>query len=486
MKRMSIVAALIGVALPGLLLYTPKQTPLFLLFVGRLHPLVLHFPIVLALVALGTEVLRRFVFTRIPVTATVVLLAVASLSSLPTIIAGYFLYASGEFSGDVILGHFRGGVMAGSSLWLALATLLYFNQTGRLYWVFFSLLAVANVMISYASHLGGTVTHGQAYLTEHLSMMRHGSVAITAKRDEDLTLYADMVAPILEARCVSCHNPQRTKGSLRLDVYQELFGQGDSDKPAVVRGSISESELIRRILLPDADDEHMPPEGKAPVTADELSVLKFWIRAAGASDTSRVWAHRGNDSIAPVLERLVPELQRYQMRTAFAKAREATVRDELMQLAPRLHLVAAPDSTSEEGLMRLATIVPPHTVSSEDLRLLAPYYPYLSSVSLVSAGVDDDMLYHISEMANVKTLFLQKNDIDGSGLVFLSKMPNLEVLNLSFTRVDDRNALELLKLPALKKVYLFRTNVSRDVVKAIMRYRPDLEVLEEEGPYDIL
>jgi hypothetical protein len=67
--------------------------------------------------------------------------------------------------------------------------------------------------------------------------------------------------------------------------------------------------------------------------------------------------------------------------------------------------------------------------------------------------------------------------------VYLLKLENLEILNLSFAPVDDKSALDLLKFPNLKKVYLYRTNTSKEVVEALSKYKPEVQFLLEEGPY---
>jgi len=480
-NAIAIVSVAGGAALLLLPFTSPNDVPLFFLFVGRLHPLVLHFPIVLSLLALLIEIFRHFLFRAVSPLATEIVLGAAALSSWVTIGAGYFLYASGEYAGEIIMQHFWAGILAGMGHSVSLAVLLYYHTTQRLYVVFVSALLLTNLCVAYASHLGGSVTHGSEYLVEYLNMMR-AEDRENARTDSELLMYADVVAPVLEARCVSCHNSQRAKGGLAMDGYAELFGAGDSNLPAIVRGSLAKSEAITRMHLPTDHDEHMPPAGKSPVTDDELTLLTYWI-SQGASDTARVWPARGNDTLRASLERLLPELRKYQLRAAANREREASALVSLTELSPTLGLHVERDSLSEANRLRLITAVPPKPVTSEIFRELAPYYPFFSQVSLVSSGVEDDQLYYLAQMVNVHTLLLQKNAIDGSGLVYLAGMPHLEVLNLSYSRVDDRHALELLKFPELKKVYLYRTNVSPDVIKAIKRYRPGLEILEEEGPY---
>jgi hypothetical protein len=126
---------------------------------------------------------------------------------------------------------------------------------------------------------------------------------------------------------------------------------------------------------------------------------------------------------------------------------------------------------------------PPAPLTNDQFRELKPYYEIFSRISLTSSGIDDAGLYYIGQMTNLKELYLQKTKLNGSGLVYLQKLENLEVLNLSFTQTDDKAALDLLNFPNLKKVYLYRTNTSKEVIDALTRYKPELEILQEEGPY---
>ncbi len=126
---------------------------------------------------------------------------------------------------------------------------------------------------------------------------------------------------------------------------------------------------------------------------------------------------------------------------------------------------------------------PPALFTNDQLHELVPFAGVFSKLSLVSSGIEDDGLYHISKMVNLKALYLQKTNLNGSGLTYLQHLQKLEVLNLSYTKIDDKALFELLKIPNLRKVYLFRTHTSAAVLKALKEYKPALEILMEEGPY---
>jgi uncharacterized membrane protein len=99
--------------------------------------------------------------------------------------------------------------------------------------------------------------------------------------------FATQIFPILEAKCLKCHQKEREengrlvkpKHGLRLD-YAEGIMKGGKDYPneTVVPGKPDASWLLKTLSLPTDDDLFMPPEGKAdPATDAEKALIKAWI-----------------------------------------------------------------------------------------------------------------------------------------------------------------------------------------------------------------
>ncbi|MEN8869708.1 MAG: PSD1 and planctomycete cytochrome C domain-containing protein [Akkermansiaceae bacterium] len=103
------------------------------------------------------------------------------------------------------------------------------------------------------------------------------------------------VSDIFEHSCVECHNADKDKGGLRMDVKANFFEGGDSGSPIDVQ-SPEKSELIRRVLLPHDDDEFMPPSSKKkerkPLTQEEIARLKTWITNGANWDDRTTLQHR--------------------------------------------------------------------------------------------------------------------------------------------------------------------------------------------------
>ena len=84
--------------------------------------------------------------------------------------------------------------------------------------------------------------------------------SFAAKSPEEAKVYADVIQPLLDAKCVSCHGATKQKGKLRLDTAENLFKGGKGAKAdIVVKGNIEDSELTYRVGLPKDDDDVMPP-----------------------------------------------------------------------------------------------------------------------------------------------------------------------------------------------------------------------------------
>jgi mono/diheme cytochrome c family protein len=87
------------------------------------------------------------------------------------------------------------------------------------------------------------------------------------------------ILPVIKQRCVECHGAKKQKAKLRLDSFAELMKGADGEK-IFVASEPGESEIIKRINLPDSDDDKMPPKG------DRLSkpikdLIQRWIEQGG-------------------------------------------------------------------------------------------------------------------------------------------------------------------------------------------------------------
>ena len=90
-------------------------------------------------------------------------------------------------------------------------------------------------------------------------------------------VYEHVIKPILSANCTTCHGSSKAKGKIRLHNPEEI-----KKSESIVEGNIDESTLIERIMLPDDDEDVMPPDGKKRLSPEQKKMLSWWI-AEGAN-----------------------------------------------------------------------------------------------------------------------------------------------------------------------------------------------------------
>jgi mono/diheme cytochrome c family protein len=103
-------------------------------------------------------------------------------------------------------------------------------------------------------------------------------VALFCSAANGQDLFRDRVAPIIERRCLTCHNAADHKGGLSLETAEGLESGGDSGSP-VAAGSPDESYLLE-LITPDKGRAKMPKDAD-PLKAEEIAAIRDWI-AAGA------------------------------------------------------------------------------------------------------------------------------------------------------------------------------------------------------------
>jgi cytochrome c551/c552 len=95
---------------------------------------------------------------------------------------------------------------------------------------------------------------------------------------DDAAQFVDDVQPLLEAKCVSCHGPDKQEGGLRLDSFAAAKAGGDSG-PAIVPGDAVKSLLVKAITFRDPNLQ-MPPKQK--LSDKEIATLTRWVQAGAA------------------------------------------------------------------------------------------------------------------------------------------------------------------------------------------------------------
>ncbi len=305
-------------------------------------------------------------------------------------------------------------------------------------------------------------------------------------------VYEQIVNPILQTRCVQCHNAEKSKGDLRMDTPEKLK-KGGEDGPVFVAGKGADSEMIKRCLLDEDDEDHMPPKGKTPLTDQQITLLTWWIDQ-GASFDKKVADLTVTETVKPALASLGGSSAPGNVALADAgtsgSVKQAT---GPAPLSPVLTMkVPAADPKVIDELKKIGLLVLPLSKENNQLEVSAVNMRAFSdaqAASLVKLSnqivwlklgdtqITDAALASISRLKNLQKLHLERTAITDAGLKKLTGLTYLEYLNLYSTSITDAGLTSLSGLKALKNVYVWQTKVTEAGITALKQARPNVEVV---------
>jgi len=206
-------------------------------FIGRFHPLLLHLPIGILIYAY-LHFSYNFFFEKRKSLDLSFALGLGAIASIISALSGYWLSSHGGYEGDLVFYHkWLGiGVAIGSVI------LFWRYQPKQRSSFFFVLFTIFMALLAVTGHYGGSITHGEGFLTTSSISTIATPAAIT--NVDSASAFHDLVLPIIERKCVSCHNPKKKKGGLLLDT-EEGWKLGGKTGKFVVAGNVTESLMLR-------------------------------------------------------------------------------------------------------------------------------------------------------------------------------------------------------------------------------------------------
>jgi len=255
---------------------------------GRLHPMVVHFPIGLLYIALLFEVIAWRQKTTLFAKSIKILILTGALSAVVSVVLGLILANTETYGSSVLQLHQWLGIAT-----MALACISFWLYTKNTRKVGVAMLTATVLGVTIAGHYGSELTHGEDYLSSVLPGANKSDSTVAGDDQDDNATFAfasvngpltkeqlqDLniqVRTILAHNCYSCHGETKVKGELRLDGKQYIF-KGGKDGKIVEPFHPENSMLIHRVNLPRSDKKAMPSRGNG-LTAAEIQTLSFWIK----------------------------------------------------------------------------------------------------------------------------------------------------------------------------------------------------------------
>lgn len=108
---------------------------------------------------------------------------------------------------------------------------------------------------------------------------------LTSVLAEDNVDFQRAIRPLLSEYCFQCHGPDEAqrKGGVRFDLTEDAFEPGDSGERPFVPGQPAHSEVLRRVLSTDPQEQMPPPSTGKRLTAEQAELLRRWIQAGAKS-----------------------------------------------------------------------------------------------------------------------------------------------------------------------------------------------------------
>lgn len=274
----------------------------FFTFLGRFHPLVLHLPIgmvVLAFHLMAFAIWKKRDDLDFAYTFT---LGFGFITACVAVLFGSFLAMSNDYNPELIDRHGWGGlvfaILVGVSFFLMFKFLRSDKAKDTLKKVSFGILAVNLGVMSLVGHDGGSLTHGKTYLVEYgpdwvRAIENLPPYKAPGEISGEDTVYDALVAPFLKKHCYECHSEAKIKGKLRLDTI-DFIKKGGKTEDLIVHGN-AEKSYFYELMVIDDEDEVMPPDGQLP--QDHTDFIKWWIDTA--KDDKDLYERKIKDANVP-------------------------------------------------------------------------------------------------------------------------------------------------------------------------------------------
>lgn len=436
--------------------------PLWLHVVGRLHPVLLHFPIVVLLMAvvilLFPQILRR---KEDQLYYGTYLLLWGCVLSAFTVIAGLLLSLENQGSSPILQNHKWTGV---GVFWLSSLLYVLSDKLEVRPRIKTAMVSLMGLLIVVTGHFGASLTHGEDFITGPLLKNKVQLVKL-----EEAEIFEHVIQPILENKCIGCHKASKQKGDLRLDEADYILKGGESG-PALVQGDVENSLLAHHILLPIEEEGHMPPKSKTQLTEEEVQIIVSWI-ASGGDFNKKVLAYE-------------PEAPIFQLAS------------QRFDDQPKGHEFEAADARAVESLNNFYRKVtslgggsPALSVSyfsrqnfnAESLKDLSKVEDQVVVLNLNQMPVEDKDLALLSKFANLERLYLNFANIQNEGIKHLVPLKKLEYLSLTGNPLNQSAIVQLSELKGLKHLFLWNTELEDGDIAALERALPSTTI--EKG-YD--
>ncbi|SMD46375.1 doubled CXXCH domain-containing protein [Aquiflexum balticum DSM 16537] len=422
--------------------------------IGRFHPLIVHLPIGFILMALLLMYYPKK--DKLPfLPAIEIALLWSCITAFLACISGFLLYTSEGYAFETVQNHLILGLVT------ALICLLLFFQLKKSKNLnspkihLNSIILITSLMLT--GHLGGNLTHGEAYLVEVLPEPLQNAlgysgyeefepIALDENHWEEVLFYDQIIQPVFNQNCRSCHNPNNTKGGLLL-TSKETILKGGKNGPVISEASWEEGQLYHRITLPLDHEDHMPPMEKRQPLKEELELIKFWLASGASFEKNLVMAGVTKEMVAPFFTKSVVSIYPKVELPKVENNKLSNIREKGFFIEPL---------NEGSSLMKVSCVNFPD-FNEANLEWLNEIKQHIVYLDLSRTKINDQVFESLKDFENLTILKLNGTKISGNGLEFLQQCKHLNQVHLTETGVSWENLKLLNKHPKLEKIFAYKT-----------------------------
>ena len=445
---------------------------------GRMHPLVVHFPLGLLLLVPVLEVFGR----RRPALreAAGFVLGLALIGAVCAVVAGTALARADAHEGQLVINHLWGGIA------VALGTAVAWLIRERWRACYGVILLVTLGALGWAAHQGGSLTHGADYVTEPLPTLVKQWLRIREIPGPESyapgTVFATAIQPVIEKHCVSCHGAEKQKGEYRMDSFAALVAGGKSGKPAIAPGQLAQSELLRRILLDPTDEKVMPPKKKPRPSTSEIAMLRWWIRKGASRDVMVADVHDAPPEISALLTAGAAEGSSGGEPAAVPRVGDyASLQPEIARLQRELGIKLVPVSRHAADGLILRARGAEAKLGDAEIAQLSAVAPFIVEAELAGTKITDAGVTALKAFTHLERLHLERTAVTGATAADLRGLDRLTYLNLCSTPLNDAGLAAIAQLTSLRQLYVFDSKATPAGVQSLRTKLPDCKV----GPLQV-
>jgi uncharacterized membrane protein/mono/diheme cytochrome c family protein len=449
-------------------------------FIGHFHPVVVHLPIGILLIALLLQWLsRKEKYSSFKQVLPFILLC-GTIAAAVSCASGYLLSISDDYDDNLVNWHMWMGIAV-----LSVSLLLYLRERNLLLMINKNLLSVGLLILVFvAGHLGGSLTHGSDYFTKPLeNIFSNDSVSNATIKPianvQEAVAYHDVIKPILQTKCYSCHNANKQKGGLRMDDSLLLM-KGGKDGKIIETGNAAASEMIKRLLLPVDNEDHMPPKEKPQPTEQQIALLHWWIENNNDFN-KKVKELNQPDKIKPILIALQKQVEIKKEVIDFPLTPVEKADDKITEQLKQRNIIVLPVVQNSNYL--LINFVTHPVITKDDLQLLLQLKKQIVWLKLDNIKLDEQAVSTIAQLNNLTKLYLSNSSISDKDLQLFQSLNNLTYLNVVGTKITAQGLLHLKQLKKLQTLYLYQTNVTKTDWALLKKEFPKTQI--DSGGYQV-